>query len=81
MSIPEYYQEIVLGGLSLAQLDAERGRPDEKRLDNILRTVTEVVEDFGDRDGGSAPNTKPADEAMAASGQDRKVVRLRSPAV
>jgi predicted PurR-regulated permease PerM len=78
VSISEYYQEILLGALSLAQQDAERGRLDEKRLDNILKTVTEVVEDLCDRDGGSAPKTKPPDE-VAASQQDDNVVRLRSP--
>jgi predicted PurR-regulated permease PerM len=76
-SILEYYQEILLGALSLAQQDAEQGRLDEKRLDNILKTVTEVVEDLGDRDGGSAPKTKPPDE-VAAGQQDGDVVRLRS---
>jgi hypothetical protein len=79
MSISEYYQEILLGALALAQLDAERGRLDEKRLDNILKTVTEVVEDFRDRDGGSEPRKKPGHEAVAASRQDGKIVRLRGP--
>jgi predicted PurR-regulated permease PerM len=66
MSVPEYYEKILLGALALAQQDAERGRLDDKRLDNIIKTVTAVVEDFGDRDGPKAGGKKSAAETVGA---------------
>src|SRR5512140_1645881 len=38
-----YYEEILLGALGLAQNDAERGRLDDARLENIYKTVAEIV--------------------------------------
>jgi predicted PurR-regulated permease PerM len=78
MSVPEYYEKILLGALALAQQDAERGRLDDNRLDNIIKTVTAVVEDFGDRDGPAASGKKSAAETVGAAEQDNKVVRLCS---
>jgi predicted PurR-regulated permease PerM len=78
MSVPEYYEKILLGALALAQQDAERGRLDDKRLDNIIKTVTAVVEDFGDRDGPTAGGKKSAAETVGVGEQDNKVVRLCS---
>jgi predicted PurR-regulated permease PerM len=78
MSVPEYYEKILLGALALAQQDAERGRLDDKRLDNIIKTVTAVVEDFGDRDGPTTGGKKSAAETVGAGEQDNKVVRLCS---
>jgi predicted PurR-regulated permease PerM len=66
MSIPEYYEKILLGALALAQQDAERGQLDDTRLDNIIKTVTAVVEDFGDRDGPAADGKKSAAETVGA---------------
>jgi hypothetical protein len=79
MSVFQYYEDILLGALALAQQDAERGRLDEKRLDNIVKTVTAVVEDFGDRDGPAATRTRP-EETGSANPQDGKVIRLRGSA-
>jgi predicted PurR-regulated permease PerM len=79
MSIFQYYEEILLAALALAQRDAERGRLDEKRLDNIVETVTAVVEDFSDRDGSIAARNRP-EETGSPGPQDGKVVRLRGSA-
>jgi predicted PurR-regulated permease PerM len=46
-SIEDYYGEIVLGALRLAVADAAIGRLDDKRLENIHQTVSEIVEDLG----------------------------------
>jgi hypothetical protein len=46
-SIMKYYDDVLLGALRLAQADAELGRLDDARLENIFQTVTEVVEDIG----------------------------------
>jgi predicted PurR-regulated permease PerM len=48
-SVEAYYEEIVLGALRLATADAALGRLDDKRLENIYQTVSEIVEDLGSR--------------------------------
>ena len=59
MPILEYYQQILLGALVLAQQDAERKRLDEKRLENIQQTVAEMIDEFRDHKefgSGTTPN-------------------------
>lgn len=46
-SVEAYYEEIVLGALRLATADAALGRLDDRRLENIYQTVSEIVEDLG----------------------------------
>src|SRR3984893_813330 len=46
-ALEAYYEEIVLGPLRLAAADAALGRLDDKRLENIHQTVSEIVEDLG----------------------------------
>jgi predicted PurR-regulated permease PerM len=46
-SVEAYYEEIVLGALRLAAADAALGRLDDKRLENIHQTVSDIVEDLG----------------------------------
>ena len=43
-----YYDEILVGALRLAQADAERGRLDDARLENIFKTVSDTVEDLAE---------------------------------
>jgi predicted PurR-regulated permease PerM len=50
-----YYQEILLGALRLAQVDAERGRLDDVRLENIVRTVSEVIDDLSEHGTDADP--------------------------
>jgi hypothetical protein len=45
-SVEAYYEDIVLGALKLAVADAALGRLDDKRLENIHQTVSEIVEDL-----------------------------------
>ena len=42
----DYYEEVLLGGLRLAQSDAERGLLDQERLQRIRDTVAEIVDDL-----------------------------------
>ena len=49
-SLSAYYDEVALEGLRLAQADAVRGVLDEARLDRILQTVRDVVDDLADHD-------------------------------
>ncbi len=43
-----YYDQILIGALRLAQADAERGRLDDARLENIFKTVSDVIEDLAE---------------------------------
>jgi len=59
--------------LRLAQADAEQGRLDDDRLENIFKTVSDVVEDLveHDRAASDAKSEEPSIE-------ERKVVSLTS---
>ena len=46
-SVESHYEEIVLKALKLAEADAALGKPDDVRLENIHRTVSEIIEDLG----------------------------------
>jgi hypothetical protein len=46
-SVESYYEEIILKALKLAEADAALGRLDDARLENIHRTVSEIIEDLG----------------------------------
>ena len=53
-----YYNTILIGALRLAQADAEQGRLDDDRLENIFKTVSDVVEDLAEHDR-AASDVKP----------------------
>jgi predicted PurR-regulated permease PerM len=66
-----YYEEVLVGALRLAQADAEQGRLDDVRLENIFKTVSDLVEDLGEHgNGASGAKTK------GSSSPERKVVSL-----
>ena len=44
----DYYDEVVLPGFRLAAEDQQRGTIDRSRTAQILRSMTEVIEDLGD---------------------------------
>lgn len=66
-----YYDEVLTGALRLAQADAEQGRLDDARLENIFKTVSELVEDLAEH-GNEAADAK----AKAKGSPERKVVSL-----
>jgi hypothetical protein len=51
-----YYDEILVGALRLAQADAEQGRLDDARLENIFKTVSDTVEDLAEHRNGETSN-------------------------
>jgi predicted PurR-regulated permease PerM len=77
-SLQDYYDTILLNGLRLAEADARLGRLDGERIDRVLATVREVVDDLEsheDQPPGDTPQTDlrsdlarldPAPEADAA---------------
>jgi predicted PurR-regulated permease PerM len=70
-----YYDEILIGALRLAQADAERGRLDDVRLENIFKTVSDIVEDLGEH--GNI-DISPAARLTGRPSSNRKVVPLAS---
>jgi hypothetical protein len=73
-SVEAYYEEIVLGALRLAASDASLGRLDDKRLENIHQTVSEIVDDLGSYKGSS--DEKPSDEKPRRDGPKGKAVDI-----
>jgi hypothetical protein len=71
-SVADYYEKILLGALRLAQADAESGRLDDDRLENIYKCVSEIVEDLAEHGNDSAPETKakgrPSGKVVSLSG-------------
>jgi len=53
-SLEDYYDAILLNGLRLAVADSRLGYLDEERLDRILSTVTELVNDLDAHDDAQA---------------------------
>jgi hypothetical protein len=67
----------VLGALRLAASDASLGRLDDKRLENIHQTVSEIVEDLGSYKASSDEN--PSDPKPRKDGTTKgKVVDIES---
>jgi predicted PurR-regulated permease PerM len=71
-SVAGYYDDILLGALRLAQADAELGRLDDVRLENIFKTVSEVVEDLAEHGTGAELEEK----AKGGASADVRVVKL-----
>ncbi len=75
-TVSAYYDKILLGALRLAQADAELGRLDDARLENIFKTVSEIVEDLAEH--GSVEGA-PEETARGRASADGKVVTLPGP--
>jgi predicted PurR-regulated permease PerM len=57
-TVADYYEKILLGALRLAQADAELGRLDDVRLENIFKAVSEIVEDLAEHGDEAAQEAK-----------------------
>ena len=73
-TVAAYYDEILLGALRLAQVDAELGRLDDVRLENIFKTVSEIVEDIAEHGSGDASREE---QFLERSPARVKVVNLK----
>ena len=69
-TVLDYYDEILLGALRLAEADAALGRLDDARLENIHQTVSEIIEDLAAHE---AANKTASQEAKSGKG---KVVNI-----
>jgi predicted PurR-regulated permease PerM len=61
-----YYDEILVGALRLAQADAEQGRLDDARLENIFKTVSDTVEDLAEHRKGETAAENPKEHSSTA---------------
>jgi hypothetical protein len=68
--IQNYYDEILLGALRLAQADAALGRLDDERLENIHQTVSEIIEDLAAHE---APKVTRPREEMSGKGETTNI--------
>jgi predicted PurR-regulated permease PerM len=68
-----YYDQILVGALRLAQADAEQGRLEDVRLENIFKTVSDLVEDLAEHGERTPATTAHAKEPPP---RDPKVVSL-----
>ena len=58
----EYYDEVLMGGLKLAQSDAERGALNDERAERIRDTVAEIVDDLSTHQDQAEVPTAPESE-------------------
>ncbi len=58
----EYYDEVLMGGLKLAQADAERGALNDERAERIRDTVAEIVDDLSTHQDQAEVPTAPEPE-------------------
>ena len=65
-TVLDYYDEILIGALRLARVDAEQGRLDDARLENIFKTVSDTVEDLAEHKNGETSNEKAKEHSLIA---------------
>jgi hypothetical protein len=69
----DYYQEILLPSLKLAQRDEERGRLDDERLQRVHDAASELIDDLADHvEVESTPR-----DAAAEDDEDRPLAQLK----
>jgi predicted PurR-regulated permease PerM len=66
-----YYDEVLMGGLKLAQSDAERGSLDQERMQRIRDAVAEIVDDLSAHQ--ETPEASPAPTAEGPLAQISKI--------
>ena len=71
-TVADYHEKILLGALRLAQADAELGRLDDVRLENIFKAVSEIIEDLAEHGNDATAEAK----AKARPSANGKVVTL-----
>ncbi|MBS0220254.1 MAG: AI-2E family transporter [Proteobacteria bacterium] len=71
--LADYYDEIAIRGLALAQLDVNRGALDHDRCAQIRDSVEELVDDLSDHDDAPAGAAESEDEKAA---RDEKSARV-----
>jgi hypothetical protein len=73
-----YYDEILLGGLRLAQADAQRGSLDEDQMRRIRDAVAELVDDLATHTDVDEQRTGPAEGMLPLPNSKRPRRRLKN---
>lgn len=73
MTLPDYYDQVLVPGLLLAQEDVSQGRLDLDRQGRIGAAAAEVIENLSDQDGEAAPENAASGllERLGRVGADR----------
>jgi hypothetical protein len=66
-SLVEYFDDVLLEGIRLAETDARKGVLEENRAIRIKETVAEVIEDLSSHEDITSENVVPADEVSNLS--------------
>jgi hypothetical protein len=72
-----YYDEILLEGLRLAQVDAQRGLLDEDRMHRIRDAVAEIVDDHAMHTDAIKVHADPAEEDSRLAQLEKAEARVR----
>jgi hypothetical protein len=79
-TLADYYEEILMGALTLAWADAQRGRLDEQQAQRIRDTVSEIVEDLEvHKDSKNARSAPEEEGALSKLEQLEKAAPLEAP--
>src|SRR5262249_15148071 len=76
-----YYDEILLGGLRLAEADVQRGLIDEERLQRVRDVVAEIMEDLATHRDASEPNDNSAESDSPLAQLEKVEVEVRQQAL
>jgi hypothetical protein len=71
-SICDYYDEIAIKGLELAQLDARRGALDHDRRVEIKQTIEELIDNLSDREDSRTGRDRDPVEATSVGSDGQK---------
>ena len=65
-TLENYYDQIVLGGLRLAEADTRLGRLDDERMGRIVATVSEIADDLESHEDRVSADAAPKSESVLA---------------
>ncbi len=65
-TLENYYDQIVLGGLRLAEADTRLGRLDDERMGRIVATVSEIADDLENHEDRVSADAAPKSESVLA---------------
>jgi predicted PurR-regulated permease PerM len=78
-SLSNYYDEVAVPGLRLAQTDVERGALDRAQTEAIKASVAELVDDLSDQDDRTSVNEITRDAEAAAAVESTSAAALDLP--
>lgn len=77
-SLCDYYDEIAMKGLALAQLDARRGALDQERRAEIKETIEGLIDNLSSQEGASGVRDSVSTEATSGVAEEQKAALPKS---